>query len=123
MLQPPKRIRADSGRFGFFRCCLRRQYRVCATMKTEPVGPYENFIYTHIYQTGSLYRLSKELLPPSPGCFCFHKYVIRSCIDVQFFETSISCRNVLGCVLGLPGAWCLVLVPVPDLNLKGNFDY
>ena len=35
-------------------------------------------------------------------------YVIRSCIDVQCFETSRFCSNILDCVLRLPGAWCLV---------------
>ena len=54
MLKPPTRIRAVSGRVGFFRCCLRRLYRDCGSMKMEPVGPYEKVMY--IYQTINLYR-------------------------------------------------------------------
>ena len=43
--------------------------------------------------------------------FCVHKYVIKSCTAVQFFETSRSCSNVLDGVLGLlvPGVWCWCL--------------
>ena len=85
--------------------------------------------YIYIYKT----RLaSKEIFSPSNK---LHRelgqakdlsaplYVIRSCIDVQFSEPSRCCSNNLDCVPRLPGAWCLVLVPVPDLNLNGNTDY